>query len=699
MPISSGSIVHVPCFSGLPDDENQTGVGLLCYTCGVSTTRQAAQYEPIARVLPMLSVPHLDREFDYLVSSDQSDDAHPGVRVRVRFHGRLVDGFVLERRTDTDHVGKLAWLDRVVSPEPVLTREIHRLVDAVAARYAGTRADVLRLAVPPRHARVERETATAPSKPVVAPVDRARWETYGRGGQFLTALAESRAARAVWQALPGDPWADRFAEAAAQTVQAGRGVLAIVPDQRDVDALWRAATTLLDESCVVALSAGLGPAARYRRWLAALRGHARLVIGTRSAVFAPVTDLGLVMVWDDGDDTLAEPRAPYPHAREVAMLRAHQMRCAALIGGYARTAEAHALVRSGWAHDVVAARPVVRARTPRVVALDDGGYADERDPAARTARLPSVALRAARSALEAGAPVLVQVPRRGYVPSLACARCRAIARCRHCTGPLSLPDSASGAVCRWCGRVDPALRCPRCGSDAVRAVVVGARRTAEELGRAFPGTAVITSGGDAVVAEVAARPALVVATPGAEPRAAGGYGAALLLDSWALLGRQDLRAAEDTLRRWLAVAALVRVRGDGGVVVVVADSSIPTVQSLVRWDPVGHAEAELTARTEVGLPPSVHIAALDGPADAVPTLLDHTELPDGAELLGPVELPPGARRPAGVAAEAPVTRMLVRVPRQQGLALAAALRRAAAVVSARQDIEPVRVQIDPLHIG
>ena len=664
--------------------------------------RTPVEVEPIARVLPMLSVPHLDREFDYLVSAEQSDDAQPGVRVRVRFHGRLVDGFLLERRNDNDHAGKLGWLDRVVSAEPVLTAEIRRLVDAVAARYAGTRPDVLRLAIPPRHARVEREaTAThkLPETSIPAPVDPSGWEVYGRGGQFVAALAESRAARAVWQVLPGDPWADRFAEAAAQTIRTGRAVLAIVPDQRDLDTLWRAATTRIDEDGVVALSAGLGPAARYRRWLAALRGTARLVIGTRSAVFAPVSDLGLVMVWADADDTLAEPRAPYPHAREVAMLRAHQARCAALIGGYARTAEAHALVRSGWAHDIVATRSVVRARSPRVAALDDSGYADERDPAARTARIPYIALRAARSSLEAGAPVLVQVPRRGYIPSLACGRCRTIARCRRCTGPLSLQDRGPGTVCRWCGRAEPTLRCARCGSDAVRAVVIGARRTAEELGRAFAGTPVMTSAGDAIVAEVAARPALVVATPGAEPRAEGGYGAALLLDTWALLGRQDLRAAEDALWRWMSAAALVRPGGDGGVVLVVAESSIPTVQSLIRWDPVGHAEAELTARAEVGLPPSVHMAALDGAAGAVAALLDQVRLPDGADLLGPVDPPPGVRRPAGTPAGAPVTRMLVRVRREQGLALAASLRSGVSVLSARQDHEPVRVQIDPLHIG
>lgn len=666
----------------------------------VTQTRRAAEHEPIARVLPMLSVPHLDREFDYLVSAEQSDDAQPGVRVRVRFHGRLVDAYILERRSDTDHSGKLGWMEKVVSAEPVLTPDIRRLTDAVAARYVGTRPDVLRLAIPPRHASVEKQAPPELPPLVHQPVDESGWARYGRGEQFLAAIREGRAARAVWQALPGENWAVRLAEVAAVTVHAGRSALIVVPDQRDVDAVHTAAVGCVDESRVVALSAGLGPSQRYRRWLAVLRGQARLVVGTRSAVFAPVVDLGLVIVWDDGDDTLAEPRAPYPHAREVAMLRSHQLRCAAMIGGYARTAEAHALVRSRWALDLVAARPVVRAHAPRVVALDDNAFDQERDPAAHTARLPSMALRTARAALDAGHPVLVQVPRRGYVPALACARCRTVARCRHCTGPLSLPDrDTHGAVCRWCARAELALRCVSCGSDAVRAVVVGARRTAEELGRALPGATVITSGGESVVSSVGPKPAVVVATPGAEPVAEGGYGAALLLDSWALLGRQDLRAAEDALRRWMAAAALVRSRADGGTVAVIAESAIPTVQSLIRWDPVGHAESELNARDEVALPPAVHLAVLDGVPEAVTALLDAAELPADAEPLGPVDLPPGARRPPGIAVDSPVVRMLVRVPRAGGLDLAAALRRAVNGLSARHDQEPVRVQMDPLHIG
>ncbi|MGU3498997.1 primosomal protein N' [Mycobacterium sp. C31M] len=648
----------------------------------------------------MLSVPHLDRDFDYLVAADQSDDAQPGVRVRVRFHGRLVDAFILERRSDTDHVGKLGWLDRVVSAEPVLTPDVRRLTDAVAARYVGTRPDVLRLAVPPRHANVEKQAP--PDLPPLAhrPVDETGWARYARGAQFLTAVREGRAARAVWQSLPGEQWPLRLAQAAAVAVNAGRGALIVVPDQRDVDAVHAAAIGCVDESRVAALSAGLGPAQRYRRWLSVLRGQARLVIGTRSAVFAPVCDLGLVAIWDDGDDSLSEPRAPYPHAREVAMLRAHQLRCAAIIGGFARTAEAHALVRSRWALDLVATRAVVRHHAPRVVALDDNAFEHERDPAAHTARLPSMALRTARVALESGHPVLVQVPRRGYIPALACAKCRTVARCRHCTGPLQLTDrDAHGAVCRWCARTDLMLRCASCGSDAVRAVVVGARRTAEELGRALPGATVITSGGESVLSTVPGKPAVVVATPGAEPVADGGYGAALLLDGWALLGRQDLRAVEDTLRRWMAASALVRSRADGGTVAVIAESAIPTVQSLIRWDPVGHAESELEARDEVALPPAVHLAVLDGVPAAVSALLDAAELPAQAEPLGPVDLPPGARRPPGIAVDSPVNRMLVRVPRSGGLELAAVLRRAVNSQSSRHDQQPVRVQMDPLHIG
>lgn len=671
---------------------------------------------PVARVLPMLPLAHLDREFDYLVPVELDEAAQPGVRVRIRFAGRLVDGFLLERIAVTEHIGKLGFLDRVVSAERVLTPEIVELVTAVAARYAGTRADVLRLAIPPRHAKVEGEDAAAPDAAADVTVDDDAWSRYAHGDAFLRALTEGRGPHAAWQALPGDDWPRRLAELAAAATATGKSAVLVVPDRRDLDRLHTACVDVVGDSHVVALAAGLGPAARYRRWLAALRGHARIVVGTRSAVFAPVPDLALIAIWDDGDDSLPEPRAPYPHAREVALLRAHATKCAFVAGGFSRTAEVQSLVESGWAHDLIAPRNVVRESAPKVTVPGDSDHALERDPSAQAARLPAVAFAAARAALAAGNPVLVQVPRKGYVPSLSCAKCRTPARCRRCNGPLALPagagdigasgatgdmNSASSPTCRWCGEADAAYRCKTCGSRALRAVVVGAGRTAEELGRAFAGVPVQSSSGTTILDTVKAGPRLVVATVGAEPVAAGGYGAALLLDGWALLGRADLRAAEEALRRWMIAAALVKPVGEGGQVIVVADPALPTVQALVRWDPVGHAATQLAERADVRFPPVARVAAIDGGAAGIASLLDTAELPEGTERLGPVPLPDGARKPfAGDSPEpVEVERMLLRAPKHLGPALAKALAAAQAARSARKVDAPVRIQIDPIDIG
>ena len=630
---------------------------------------------------------HLDRPFDYLVPERLSAQAVPGCRVRVRFAGQLVDGYLLDRAAESGHQGRLARLERVVSPEPVLSPEIMALAREVADRYAGTLADVLRLAIPPRHARTESAAVTpvadAAGQPA-GPPGPGPWARYPDGPAFLDALASRRGPRAVWSALPGPHWPEEIARAVATVAAAGRGALAVVPDARDLSLLDTALAAQLGPGRHVTLSADLGPAERYRRWLAVRRGGQRVVAGTRAAMFAPVSDLGLVVLWDDGDDLHAEPRAPYPHAREVLALRAHRTGAAALIGGFARTAESASLLASGWARPVAADRPVVREHAPAVRAA--GGDAElARDEAAQTARLPSLVLRTAREALDSG-PVLVQVPRRGYVAALGCARCRERARCAACGGPLALAGAGAAPRCGWCGTADERWRCSRCGHSAVRALVTGAGRTAEELSRAFPGVPLITSGGAAMIPAVPGSPALVVATPGAEPQAGGGYAAALLLDGWMLLGRPSLRAAEEALRRWMNAAALVRSGPAGGRVVVVADSAIPAVQALIRWDPVTHSERELGERAELHFPPAVRIASLTGPQDAVGALLEDAELPPGAELLGPVEEPPDS------------IRMLVRVPRSAGLLLASALHAAQAGRTARKAPGAVRVQLDPAEL-
>ncbi|GAA3733939.1 primosomal protein N' (replication factor Y) [Spinactinospora alkalitolerans] len=653
--------------------------------------RRPAAELPVARIVVDTPLPHLDRPFDYRVPDTLDAAAVPGCRVRVRFNGQLLDGFLLERAEESDFQGQLAYLHQVVSSEPVLTPEIHGLARAVADRYAGTLNDVLRLAVPPRHARVEKETGAEPGPDEPGPhaPDPGPWSDYPAGPAFLTALGGGGAPRAVWSALPGADWCDAVAVAVTAAVAAGRGAVVVVPDGRDVTAVDAALAERLGPGRHVALTAELGPAERYRRWLSVLRGGVRAVVGTRAAMFAPVRDLGLVVLWDDGDDVHCDPHAPYPHARTVLSLRAHRAGAAALIGGFTRTTDSAQLVESGWAHPLTADRELVRRRAPRVRAAgDDAELA--RDEAARSARLPSLALRVAREAAQEG-PVLIQVPRRGYLNALACARCRAPARCPGCQGPLALRSAHAMPYCRWCGRIAGEWRCADCEHGRMRATVVGARRTAEELGRAFPSVPVRTSGREEILTEVGDRPALVVATPGAEPAAAGGYAAAVLLDGWALLGRADLRAAEEALRRWCNASALVRPATEGGQVVVLADASLPVVQALIRWDPAGFAERELAERRELGFPPAVTMASVTGEPARVRELVDGLALPEGAELLGPVPV----ADPKGTGQ---VERALLRVPRNATRHLTSALQAAAAARSARKDDHQAQIRMDPLQV-
>lgn len=676
------------------------------------TWRGAAHAEklPVARVLVDKGLVHLDRYFDYAVPAAMDDEAQPGVRVRVRFGageregrregGRLINGFVVERVEESDYPGALAPLAQVLSPERVLTPSLLKLCRAVADRYAGSLADVVQLAVPPRMARAEKRPSP-PAQPPPAPPGPGSWERYAEGPAYLRALTEGGAPRAVWTALPGPLWPEELARALAAALASSRGALAVLPDGRSAARVDRALTALIGEGRHVLLTADSGPEERYTRWLAVSRGSVRAVVGTRAAMFAPVRDLGLAVLWDDGDTAHSDEHAPQPHAREVLLQRAVTEQAGMLLGGHGCTVEAAQLVETGWARPLTASRETVRAAAPLVRTV--GELDEARDPAARTARLPTLAWNTARDALRRG-PVLVQVPRRGYVPRLACERCRAPARCTSCSGPLEAAEEGAELRCGWCARAAPAWHCAECGGTRLRGQVFGARRTAEELGRAFPAVTVRTSGRDHVLASVPDVPALIVSTPGAEPVAEGpGYAAALLLDGWALLGRPDLRAGEEALRRWLGAAALVRPQDEDGSVLIVAEPTMRPVQALVRWDPSGFAVRELAERAELGFPPVSRMAAVAGRAEAVAELLEQAGLPADAEVLGPVPLPAAApgrpRRTGDPPAGESWVRALVRVPPGSGAALASALKTAHAARLTRREGTPVQIRVDPPDIG
>lgn len=645
---------------------------------------------PVARVRVDSTLPQVDRTFDYRVPAELSEDAVHGARVRVLFNGHEMTGYIEERAATTDWTRtSLLPLKSVLSRVPSVAPEIFALAEALADRYASTVANVLRLAVPPRIAALDKKyapllpgyesdylgdsapvstsdapehaesehvasesaesepstvstasIATASSAAASNATDLYAWlatpgapapfvldppalnpdapdaasvfSDYENGAEFIEDVAAGAATRAVMTVLPGHlehTWADVLATALAAAATSGRGAIAVVPTAKNLDLLEAALAERLPADSFVRLSSDSTPHTRYHGFVKARLGQVPVVIGTRAAAYAPVANLGLVVCWDDGDSSLVEQRAPYCHARDVLLLRASAEGTAALFAGFSMSSEAARLVRTRWASHVRAPRALVRDYSPRIFSTGSE-FELARDPLAAMARIPHLAFEHARRALVRG-PVLVQVARSGYIPSFSCERCRMPARCGECSGPLSVASGSSVPSCSWCGHLAQQWRCSECGFTHWRYSAAGATRTAEELGRAFPNVPVISSAGDHVRASVGPEPALVVATPGAEPVAFGGYAAALLLDADKMLRFDSLRAPEAALRRWLNAAALVRPAALEGTVVTTASPS-PVEQALVRWDPAWFAREELEERAQTGLPPAVRTAAVTG---------------------------------------------------------------------------------------
>lgn len=603
----------------------------------------------VARVLIDSPLPQLDRLFDYAIPEALAADALPGVRVRIplRSAGRVVDGYLVEVAETDAGDRPLSELDAVVSPVPVLTPRLYALARRAADRAAGSAGDILRLAIPKRMVRAEKawRAAGPPTHPEVS-AEAMEWADEILATYPGLAEALSRDERLAIDApplpaapgetpdagLPVGAWAIVLAAAAVHTLAAGRSAILTVPDHRDRAQLEAALEGRVPPDALVRDDAKQAAPVRYAAFLRALADAPCIVIGNRSSVYAPVSTLGLVAVWDDGDPLLAEPLSPGVHARDAALLRQELDGGALVFAGHTRTTDVERLVALGWVRELSAAR----RRTPRVV------LSATREGESRGARVPSSAFAAARDALATG-PVLVQVSRPGYAPVLVCATCRHPARCAHCGGPLRAARHGAVPECTWCGRAANAWTCPECSSTLLRMASSGSERTADELGRAFPGIRVIVADGDHPVASVDGRPALVVATRGAEPPAAGGYRAVILLDGDRMLLADELRIGESCLRWWSNAAALAAPDAPVHLVGVTG----PVARALATWTQSAYARAELADRAPLRMPPTVRVASIDGPRAAVETALatlraDVPEL-DAEAVLGPLARGEGVR--------------------------------------------------------
>ena len=588
----------------------------------------------IARVAIDSPLPQLDRLFDYSVPSELRDQIAVGQRVRVKF-GRSkssLDAYVIALDNKTEFDGALAEVVEIAALNPVLKTEIYEVCRKVADRQAVPVSDVLKLAVP---------------KYSVA-VDKAyRVEFKSSSG----AAAASRQSKLLRPCVIDNTstWVSEFIQQAKLAEQSGQSVLIVVPDFRDHDEFMVHASKAFAPEKLISYSTKQTGSKRYRSFMQCLTNETSIVVGSRAALYAPVNNLGLILIWDDGDRSHQEIASPYIHTRDLAFIRQAVSPTAIQFASYSRSSELQRLINIGFIADQTKPFPAPS------IAVSEAG-----------ARVDTLAWNLIRNQLPLG-PVLVQVAARGISSSLYCASCEKRAACSTCNGPL-WTDERAHTRCRWCNAINMHYRC-ECGEHRLRQGRPGATRTAAEFGKAFAGARIIEANADSSIVQVDSPNTIVISTPGSEPLATNGYAGVVILDAQIALAKDSLRATEEAVRVWSNTVA--KAAKDGKTAVIGVTGELANQFSL--WNHEQISKRELASRAELRFPPAIRMASITATQDQLNLLRANLKMKDQVEQLGPV--------PIVTETNQQLARLIIKYEYSQGAELAADLKAAALVAS------------------
>ncbi len=490
----------------------------------------------------------LDRLFDYLIPEELADIALPGVRVQVPLRSQTLSGFIVDVQESSEFSGKLDKIEQVISPVQVLQPAIFKLATELAKRYVSTVSAVLKLAIPNRSVRVEKQWLkqqengqSAVSTDVEVASSLQHLITQSSGSEYPISPSDLIGTSARVYLEPRSyftnsdtfrPWVTQFAKLASAVIANQQSVIICVPSWREINELEAFFKQAGLEKLLVRTDTKQTPPERYQNFLNALQDEPKILLGNRSVLLAPAANLGAILVWDEADSAHDEMMAPYYTSSIVAMQRAQLQQCALIFSSHARSTEIQRLLDLGWLVPII---PKIR-RTPNVV-IDDSSF---------SSKIPGMSFAGIREGLKNGS-VLIQV-RAGR-------------------------NQNSGEY--------------------------GTSELAAEIGKAFPGKRVMVSDALRPLEQAPEKNTIVISAVGSEPSVNSGYQSIVLLDGMKMLARDGLRIREESIRIWMNAAALVAE--SGRVFLVNVDGNIG--RSLVTWNSERIANEELQSRIPLGMPP------------------------------------------------------------------------------------------------
>jgi len=587
----------------------------------------------------------VDKRFTYRVP--EGVEAAAGARATAPFQGRTLTGFVVSARDRPPAGVEPRTLSRIVDREPLVDRGMLALARWVADTYLCSLGEALAAMVPGGRRESLLQDAV---QPAVA------------GSHDLTA-----AQRAALSGILGRPSGTSylfgvtgsgktavFLEATRSTLSAGRSVIYLVPEiglTHQVVAAFTAAFGAL----VAVIHSGLTPSQRLREWRRLQQGRARIAVGARSAVFAPVGDLGLVVIDEEHDGSYKSSSSPRYHARQVAAHRCRAQGARLVMGSATPSAEAFLRMQSGAIHRYDLLRRVGGGAPPRVRLVQSS-------PRRRV--LGPELTDALRRVHADGRQSILFLNRRGFSHYFHCRSCDYALTCERCSVTLTLHRPSGALVCHYCGyRTRPLRSCPECRSLDVRYAGFGTQRVEVELRRVLPGARIERADADSVrgrgrFAELldGLRDGSIDVLVGTQMVAKGldlpGVKLVGVVDADTSLRLPDFRAAERTFALLVQVAGRAgRAAADGEVYIQSAHPDAAPIACAAAGRAAEFMAGELAARREQRFPPFVRLvrlvvrgrdedkvtAAIDRLAEALAAEPEMAAA--GADVLGPAPCP------------------------------------------------------------
>ena len=397
----------------------------------------------------------------------------------------------------------------------------------------------------------------------------------------------------------------------------GKSVLVLVPEINLTPQLEQHFQQQFPQTTLLSLHSGLGEKERVLRWLSAQEGSAKVILGTRLAVFCPMPQLGLIVVDEEHDVSYKQQEGLRYCARDVAIMRAQQGQIPIVLGSATPSLETWLNAQRGrYQRHSLTQRAIPGSTLPRIQLIDTRHTAMEQS-------LSAPILQALRAQLSQGAQSLVFINRRGYAPILRCPQCGWSCPCTHCSTRMVVHLRADQLRCHHCGRSRPIpSHCPQCGSAQLVTLGDGTQKVEEQLQAHFPQARILRVDSDTLSSPAQWREArnaiqqrAVDILVGTQMLAKGHdfphltLVAALGGDS--ALYSTDFRAGERLFSQLMQVAGRAgRSSLSGDVLIQTEFPDHPLFAFLMRQDYAGFAQYELSQRRISGFPPFVHQAIL-----------------------------------------------------------------------------------------